>query len=204
MYLFHGTSRANVFNIASSGFDPEFVTYETIKGYGKTGYGTAFTDQYAKALAYAPPEAVQVGAATVYKHYVLVARVFVGHSHQVGDQARRTRGNLEMTQNNINYEVARGNKMKAQGKDSVKLGQSSDTVRRSYAAGNPLHSTLQDRNFNLDIPQEPGVGGAAALPAAQKQYRDTSVTVSDAIQMYPAFIIEATIPARHVRRARRG
>jgi hypothetical protein len=58
-YLFHGTGRANVFNISKTGFDPEFVNYTFGKGYGKTGYGTAFTDQFAKALAYAPPEAVQ-------------------------------------------------------------------------------------------------------------------------------------------------
>jgi hypothetical protein len=199
-YLFHGTSRANVFNISKSGFDPEFVNYTRIKGYGKTGYGTAFTDQFAKALAYAPPEVIPAppGGAVTYKHYVLVARVFAGRTHQVGDRARRTRGNLEMTQYNVNYEEAKGNKMKAQGQGMPFLGQSSSTVADSYAAGTPLHSTVQDRNFDLDLTAE------AAQPAQHIQYRDTSLTVSDAIQMYPAYIIECTIPAANMRKGARN
>jgi len=193
-YLFHGTSRANVFNISKSGFDPEFVNYTWLKGYGKTGYGTAFTDQFAKALAYAPPERIAAsGGAVTYKHYVLVARVFAGRTHQVGDEPRRTRGNLEMTQHNINYEEAMGNKMKAQGQGMPHLGKASKTVANSYAAGTPLHSTVQDRNFDLRIAAD------GALPAQQLQYRDTSLTISDAIQMYPAYIIESIIPANNMR-----
>lgn len=199
-YLFHGTSRANVFNISKSGFDPEFVNYTAIKGYGKTGYGTAFTDQYAKALAYAPPERIVAADGSVtYKHYVLVARVFAGRTHQVGDEARRTRGNLEMTQHNINHEEAKGNKMKAQGQGQAFLGQSSRTVADSYAAGTPLHSTVQDRVFDLTLEME---GAEPADPVLQ--YRDTSLTISDAIQMYPAYIIESSIPAAHMRSGRRA
>ncbi len=197
-YLFHGTSAQNVFNISKSGFDPEFVNYTSFKGYGKTGYGTAFTDQFAKALAYAPPEAVQgLNGQVTYKHYVLVARVLAGRTHQVGNKGRRTRGNLEMTQHNINYEEARGNKMKAQGQGMSLLGKSSDTVAESYTRNTPLHSTVQDRDFDLSIPQE------GHRPAQQLNYRDTSLTISDAIQMYPAYIIECVIPDNHIRKARR-
>jgi hypothetical protein len=194
-YLFHGTSHANVLNISRTGFNPEFVNYTFPKGYGKTGYGTAFTDQFAKALAYAPPEAVPQpnGAPPIYKHYVIVARVFIGNVYDAGDRSRRTRGNLEMTEGNINYEESRGNKMKAQGKGRKFLGKSSDTVRARLDAGETLHSTYQHRNFNLNLQAGGGQGGA------QMNYRDTSITVSDAIQMYPMFIIEATIPQANVR-----
>ena len=199
-YLFHGTSKGNVANISRAGFDPEYVNYTKLKGYGKTGYGTAFTDQFAKALAYAPPEKIVAADHSVtYKHYVVVARVFAGRTHQVGDTARRTRGNLEMTQHNINYEEARGNKMKAQGQGMLHLGQTSSTVAASYTAGTPLHSTVQDRTFDLTLEKE---GAEAADP--QHQYRDTSLTVSDAIQMYPAYIIECTIPADKMRKGRRS
>jgi hypothetical protein len=200
MYLFHGTSRANVFNIAKSGFDPEYVNYTWGKGYGKTGYGTAFTDQYAKALAYAPPTLIGQGQNAEYRHYVLVARVFVGHSHDAGDRARRTRGNLEMTQDNLNYDLSRGNKPRAQGEGKPHLGLASATVAASIAQGDPLHSTFQHRTFNLTLEAEQGQGAA---PLSQHAYRDTSVVISDAIQMYPAYIIEATIPAHHMRRGRR-
>lgn len=197
-YLFHGTSRANVFNISKTGFNPEYVNYTFPKGYGKTGYGTAFTDQFAKALAYAPPEAVPqgAGAAPIYKHYVIVARVFIGNVYDVGDEARRTRGNLELTESNINYEESRGNKMRAQGEGKSFLGRASSTVRERLDAGEHLHSTYQHRNFDLNL--DAAVGQAQPL-----QYRDTSITVSDAIQMYPMFIIEATIPQANVSTGRR-
>ncbi|MFB9242673.1 DUF4157 domain-containing protein [Massilia antarctica] len=198
-YLFHGTSKANVYNISKSGFDPEFVNYTFIKGYGKTGYGTAFTDQFAKALAYAPPEKIAGvnGEPATYKHYVLVARVFAGRTHQVGDRARRTRGNLEMTQHNINYPEATGNKMRAQGQDMPHLGRASDTVATSYANDTPLHSTVQDREFRLSLNED------GELAAEDLVYRDTSLTVPDAIQMYPAYIIESEIPAENMRTGRR-
>ena len=199
-YLFHGTSHANVQNISRTGFNPEFVNYTFPKGYGKTGYGTAFTDQFAKALAYAPPEVVPQphGAPSIYKHYVIVARVFIGNVYDADDRARRSRGNLEMTEGNLNYEESRGNKMKAQGKGKrMLLGKSSDTVRGRLDAGETLHSTYQHRDFDLTL--DTPIGQADD----QMQYRDTSLTVSDAIQMYPMFIIEATIPQANVRTGRR-
>lgn len=200
-YLFHGTSKNNVFNISKAGFDPEYVNYTKIKGYGKTGYGTAFTDQFAKALAYSPPEVIPPavhGGQPTYKHYVIVAKVFAGNPYYVGDQARRTRGNLELTEQNINYEEARGNKPKAQGQGMPHLGKNSSTVRRLLNGGQQLHSTLQDRNFTTTMPRE-----ALELADQRRQYRDTSLTVSDAIQMYPAYIIECIIPANKVRSANR-
>jgi hypothetical protein len=198
-YLFHGTSKNNIRNISKSGFDPEFVNYTGLKGYGKTGYGTAFTDQFAKALAYSPPERIQAdGQPDIYRHYVLVARVFAGRPHQAGDRARRTRGNLELTQHNINYEDSIGNKMKAQGQGMLSLGKPSETVSESYRRGTPLHSTVQDRTFHLRLNAE-----GEELPMSDLQFRDTSLTISDAIQMYPAYIIECSIPAQHMRSGQR-
>lgn len=204
-YLFHGTSRQNIFNISKTGFDPEFVNYTLFKGYGKTGYGTAFTDQFAKALAYAPPEVVVApGPAnqnqTRYVHYVLVAKVFAGNPYAAQDRARRTRGNLEMTRQNLNYEEARGNKPKAQGQGMPHLGQTSDAVRDLLNGGQFVHSTVQDRTYNLHLNQEQGDPANLNL---DRSFRDTSLTVSDAIQMYPIYIIECTIPHDKVRSARR-
>ena len=199
MYLFHGTSRESVFNIAKTGFDPEFGNFSFAKGYGKTGYGSDFTDQFAKALAYAEPTKVSQDQNAQSRKYVIVARVFVGHSHDAGDQARRTRGNLEMTQDNLNYEQSRGNKPKAQGIGQRWLGQASETVAASYNSGDPLHSTLQHRVFDLSLDAEQGQG----LLAMHRQFRDTSVVISDAIQIYPAYIIEATVPTQYVRKGRR-
>lgn len=202
-YLFHGTSRQNVFNISKTGFDPEYVNYTAVKGYGKTGYGTAFTDQFAKALAYAPPEiipSVVPGGQPTFKHYVLVAKVFAGNPYRAGDRSRRTRGNLEMTEQNINYEEAKGNKVKSQGEGMPFLGKSSDTVRGLLDRGEYVHSTLQDRVFDLTMARE---GAELADLHRQYRYTDTSLTVSDAIQMYPIYIIECTIPADKVRSARR-
>lgn len=196
-FLFHGSSKENILNIARTGFDPEYVNYTSVKGYGKTGYGSAFTDQFAKALAYAPPTKYGDPENEVYKHYVLVARVFVGNSYDAGNRARRTRGNLELTEDNINYKYSVGNKPKAQGKDRLLLGKSSDTVRRLQDSGHHLRSTFQHRQFSLQINN----GG---MEPQNLTYRDTSIVISDAIQMYPAYIIECEIPRNNIKTGQRS
>ncbi|NER46621.1 MAG: hypothetical protein F6J92_07985 [Symploca sp. SIO1A3] len=191
-FLFHGTTLDNIISICKNGFDPEFVSYEWFKSYGKTGYGTAFTDQFAKALAYSPPKGNDEGKVKqgeTSNQYVLLARVFAGNYYiptPIKIEGRYTMGNLDLTTNNINYDVALGNKPKAQGIGSWKLGRKSGNIKKLKKQDIVFNSTLQQRTFLL-TPEK-------SKYDEPMMYTDTSLTIPAAIQMYPMFIIECEVP----------
>jgi hypothetical protein len=217
-WLFAGSGAAGTRGIVNTGFDPSFCGWSTTTGFGKLGYGCNFTDQFAKAVTYAPcfqcnsvkPCRCVTKSGNPYYRVLFCSRVLLGTSYKALDDELRFSTNQPLTFLDPRKPLTA---KQARAKESDEMTDKSGRAERLLASRPRSLATPEKSSFSLSSsrsssapeaiemqesrPKPTSVLGLKALKGADgNTFDSTTFVVADGYQTYPEFLIFFTLPGQ--------
>jgi hypothetical protein len=183
-WLFAGSNAAGTKGIVNTGFDPSYCGFDPTTGFGKLGYGCNFTDQFAKAVTYAPcrkcesvkPCTCKTSGGKPVKRVLFCSRVLLGTSFLAKDDELR-----HSTNQSLKFLNPKANK------STWKQDQ------QDPQKGNIPFNPDADRSGTKARPGSSSVLGLRTEKGPTGSFDSTTFVIADGYQTYPEFLIYFTL-----------